>query len=345
MSIYTSKCYCKAKENKSPIEEVTLENLKNKIYECKKLIGKVPGTKTFCVFACINEKKLSSYLRENNLTYNSFIQIIGFPPNRNIVTESELFEDLYKVYNTKGKLTLALYEIFGKYNKKVIYRILNVSNWTQVTEKLSLCEKYNNYTDEEILADIRQVAKIIGRPPLWEEYNKIGKFGTSTISRRFKGITNALLLAGFSEEELSGNIKYLAPLIKQLSKFGSLDREVAFENLYSIRGKSNNRFKLRFDFKLNENLLIELDGWSHFDKDRCIKTFKISEADFINARINDRLKEVYCKSNGYNLLRLKNEEPWTYEHLKYRITNTINGVIDEYYYDFSDYDHLAPEIM
>ena len=131
-------------------------------------------------------------------------------------------------------------------------------------------------------------------------------------------------------------MNYISNLVSTLSYFGLVEREVSFDDLLS-----DSKRKLRFDFRLNykeSEILIELDGWSHFDKDRALKEFHLSEKEFLKARIYDRRKELYCKKNKLFLLRLNSNEPWTIEHLKYRLENIIQGVKDEFYYDFSQYD-------
>jgi very-short-patch-repair endonuclease len=65
-------------------------------------------------------------------------------------------------------------------------------------------------------------------------------------------------------------------------------KEKTYENLKNINS-------LRFDYFINEHILIELDGNEH----KC-KTNKVY--------FTDRLKEKYCKENNIKLIRIKNKD-------------------------------------
>jgi very-short-patch-repair endonuclease len=69
------------------------------------------------------------------------------------------------------------------------------------------------------------------------------------------------------------------------------EREKAFKGLYN----HNNRYLLYFDFYIpSENLCIEFDGAQHYSVDK-----KESE------KVNDFKKNMFCKKNNINLLRIK----------------------------------------
>lgn len=65
-------------------------------------------------------------------------------------------------------------------------------------------------------------------------------------------------------------------------------KEKTFENLKNIN-------LLRFDYFINENVLVELDGNEHKNKNS--KTY-----------FTDKLKENYCKENNIKLIRIKNKD-------------------------------------
>jgi len=78
----------------------------------------------------------------------------------------------------------------------------------------------------------------------------------------------------------------------------------SFDNL---KGKRNK--KLTFDFAVlnNKNLLylIEYDGAQHFV---AIKIWGGTKR-LKRQKVIDKLKTLYCKNNGINLIRLKNIRP------------------------------------
>mgnify|MGYP000487194547 CR=1 FL=1 len=63
--------------------------------------------------------------------------------------------------------------------------------------EFKLNEYHRNIPNEELLADIKRVAKSLNKNPLTQrDYKKQGKYGTNTIRRRFGGWNKALELCG-----------------------------------------------------------------------------------------------------------------------------------------------------
>lgn len=294
------------------------------------------GTKIFCSFISESERSLKKILSDNGFSsYNDFSKFVTGSYNKYIHSMDEVLNELYRVFPDGMFLSKTKFEEESNINVKSVFRVLQVSNWTQLTEKFGLSSDYRfgDQSDAEILADVKRVCDDLGRPCSWEEYNDKGLYGTTTISRRFKGIINALLLLGYHEDEVS-YLGYLNPLIAIFKQFDSFEREVSFSDLKSVIPP---HFKLRFDFKI-QDILIEVDGWSHFDMHRYINTYHRTEEDWLSARVNDRRKELYCEKKGIKFLRIKNEESWTEEHILSRISKIKNNEKDEFFYDFSDYD-------
>ena len=86
---------------------------------------------------------------------------------------------------------------------------------------------------------------------------------------------------------------------EQLEKFNiNFETQKTFE-------KCKNKYKLRFDFYLpNNNMCIEFDGEQHF---KSVKHFG-GEEGFKKVKMNDNIKNEYCKNNNINLLRIKYNE-------------------------------------
>ena len=84
-------------------------------------------------------------------------------------------------------------------------------------------------------------------------------------------------------------------------------REKRFENCKNI-------LPLSFDFYIPDlNLCIEYDGAQHFIP---LKHWG-GEESLKNRKINDEIKNQYCKDNNINLLRLKYNEPYIKKLLEY----------------------------
>lgn len=101
-------------------------------------------------------------------------------------------------------------------------------------------------------------------------------------------------------------------------------------NILSISQKSfeNCRYKqlLKFDFYLPEyNILIELDGYQHFNIVR--RSNKLTDDDLIKQlsiiKIRDNIKTEYAKNNNIRLLRISYSET---NNMKDHIINFINSI-------------------
>lgn len=79
--------------------------------------------------------------------------------------------------------------------------------------------------------------------------------------------------------------------------------------------------KLRFDFYVNNNYIIEFDGPQHF-----FLSDKISwdtEEKFINRHKNDLLKNKYCFDNNIPLIRIPYDADYTIDDLKLETTRFL----------------------
>jgi hypothetical protein len=66
---------------------------------------------------------------------------------------------------------------------------------------------YNrNTSEDELIADLKQIAITLNKSPTIEEYNELGSYHSSTISRRFGGWVKALEFAGLGKTRSSLNI-------------------------------------------------------------------------------------------------------------------------------------------
>jgi very-short-patch-repair endonuclease len=91
------------------------------------------------------------------------------------------------------------------------------------------------------------------------------------------------------ESKLSKGETEVAKVLESL--YLTYEREKSFKGLYN----HNNRSLLYYDFYIpSKNLCIEFDGSQHYAVDK-----KESE------QVNDFKKNMYCKKNNINLLRIK----------------------------------------
>lgn len=87
-------------------------------------------------------------------------------------------------------------------------------------------------------------------------------------------------------------------------------REKTFESC--INPHTNK--KLRFDFFINNEYLLEYDGEQHFKK-----SFGYSNEDFFQLQKRDQIKNLYCKENNIPLLRI----PYSKNHLNLSLEDIL----------------------
>lgn len=100
-----------------------------------------------------------------------------------------------------------------------------------------LKEYHRNLTDEELLDDIKRVAKELGNDTItMEEYSKIGKYSTCTQTRRFGSWFKVLSFAGLSpsrsainisEEELFMNIYDVWTKLSRQPKYSEMKQPLS----------------------------------------------------------------------------------------------------------------------
>ena len=84
------------------------------------------------------------------------------------------------------------------------------------------------------------------------------------------------------------------------------------------------KYKLPFDFYLPKyNLCIEYDGIQHFE---IVKHFGGYDG-FITRKIKDTIKNIYCKNNNINLIRIPY---WEYDNIENILNEIINKLDDTF---------------
>lgn len=146
--------------------------------------------------------------------------------------------------------------------------------------KFQLKPDNRNASDKDLLEDLSQVVKRLGLHSIkMRDYNKVGRFSSSTIARRFGGWNNALKKAGLQEgkqfrvtnEELINDIRRVAQEIAPLK---------LTQKIYTEKGK------------FTPQTIMERLGWN--------KTLKALSLQINNFNITERelftnLEKVWVK--------------------------------------------------
>lgn len=81
----------------------------------------------------------------------------------------------------------------------------------------------------------------------------------------------------------------------------TFQRQKKFLSCYTVGSKDKRCIRLPFDFYLpNHNTVIEYDGVQHFSP---VSIFG-GENEFLRIKIRDRLKNLFCKTNGIKIIRI-----------------------------------------
>ena len=112
------------------------------------------------------------------------------------VDDAELLEDLRRAAQQlgKGRLGASDYRRLGGYSPTTVVR--RFGSWNAAIERAGLTAPAPA-SDEELLEDLRQVARQLGRDRLGQtEYNRHGRYNSQMMARRFGSWGKALARAG-----------------------------------------------------------------------------------------------------------------------------------------------------
>jgi len=118
--------------------------------------------------------------------------------------------------------------------------------------KFELKPNNRNASDEDILKDIKQVADNLGLNSLGKKnYEKYGRYGYSTVAKRFGNWVNALKMVGLevenyhfiSDEDLLSDLKKVSDTLKKQTLTQSEYKEFGKYSLYSFVDRFGSWFK------------------------------------------------------------------------------------------------------
>lgn len=113
-----------------------------------------------------------------------------------ITTKQELIDDvLFHYSKNKENFNGKIYQKVGKYSEAVINRIFG--KWSNLCDELGLpYRKYNRYTKEEVLSDIKTYIESSGSTRR-DDYEKNGKYSRCVFDKFFGGWNNILTMLGY----------------------------------------------------------------------------------------------------------------------------------------------------
>lgn len=131
--------------------------------------------------------------------YNDYTVFVKTPGSR-AVAKYDLINDVKHVYNLLGRsLLLNDYRKHGKYSTSAIYRL--TSSFPDLCREAgfepAFDKKPSPDTSKDLMDDLIKVKLQLGRIPGYMDYDKYGKFSTSTVKNLFGSFHKARLLPGY----------------------------------------------------------------------------------------------------------------------------------------------------
>ena len=161
-------------------------------------------------------------------------------------SDEEFIEDVRNTAKKLNKrtLTCAEYDKYGIYHYSTLIR--RFGSWKLVLEKSNLETKGHNFkrvfADDDVISDIKRVANIYQSKSLTRnEYNKYGKYYSTTLIRRYGTWNRVLKLAGlelnlnrnFTNEEMFEEIERVWSLLGRQPTTNDIKRGVSKFSLQS----------------------------------------------------------------------------------------------------------------
>lgn len=167
-------------------------------------------------------------------SWNQAIKQAGYEPNlRKDITDEELLEDLRRVGDAlRSSPTVADYDSEGKFSRKTVTK--RFDSWNQALKQAGF--RLNKEAPcEDLVADLKEVGRSLGRVPTVEDYRRHGKYSTTLISERFGSWNKAL-----DEAEYSINKRHNIPreeLLEDLEQVNKLLSGPPTMGEYNLKGK------------------------------------------------------------------------------------------------------------
>jgi hypothetical protein len=195
----------------------TKEELLAEIQRVAKLLGKTPTGQEFLRHAAVSLVPIASYFG----TFTKAVKQAGLPPAVPHLTKGELIAEIQRIANIIGRTPRmrdfdALDAQTAVSASTVIQRF---GTWNNAIRAAGLKPiLVHGHTKEEILKEIRRVAKKIGRVPMVSDFDGHSTIGMWVVTERFGTWNNALVQAGlkpgfkrgWTKKELIQEIRWVA---------------------------------------------------------------------------------------------------------------------------------------
>lgn len=160
--------------------------------------------------------------------------------------------------------------------------------------------------DNNLIDEIKRVFEQTKMPVTERMFDEKSDYSSSDVCNHFGSWKKACEIAdvpyaGITNATQLYNTNCLKQVMKEMG-IGEIETEKTFDGLVNPKtGKS-----LRYDYYIKSlNLLIEVDGFTHYDKTR---TESVFGGDFAERQALDEIKNEFAKANGMNLIRVRQSD-------------------------------------
>ncbi|WJJ55299.1 hypothetical protein QB910_000055 [Dabrowskivirus KKP3916] len=250
-------------------------------------------------------------------TFNNMLKELGLQLNvHHNATKEEVIESCKKLYDQYGYLDARLQREKSGYSQKTVDTLFGSFN--NLLSEMGLEANYVRMKEENMIAELRSVYNTYGclSKGLVDEYCSVTY---EAMSYRFGGLEGILKAIGIDSKEYrlknsSTGVSFLATVLGEY-----LGETPEFEKTWDwlVNDRTGRHMYADLFFE-SKNLVVEYDGEQHYNY---IEYFHKTYDEFLDLQYRDRLKNrLYC-DHGYDILRVRWDEPLNREYIISRLAD------------------------
>lgn len=256
--------------------------------------------------------------------WNTLLRELNIPINMNKkVSKEDAIKDLIKFKKEYNSLSSSLYRKHGSYSQIVIDNLFG--SFTEFVKEAGFISDRNvrYISDEELLEKLME---------LYNEHGYINSslimneatFTYQTVLNRFGSMSKVYELLNI-DNDVNKN-SYFSSVDKVVSIISDILEEKPIKEwtCKELMNPEKNNHLYVDAYYPKHNLVIEYDGKQHYEY---VPFLHKSYEKFERTQLLDKHKEKILNKLGINLIRIRYDDPKTYEFLKVKVTKSLLNMI------------------